>query len=30
MKILEKKLNGTFSSHDMFVMMANVQLKEGS
>jgi len=30
MKILEKKLNGTFSSHSMFVMMADVQLKEGA
>jgi len=29
-KILEKKLNGVFSSHDMFVMMADVQLKEGA
>jgi heme-degrading monooxygenase HmoA len=30
MKILEKKLNGAFSSHIMFVMMADVQLKEGA
>ncbi len=30
MKIIEKKLNGVFSSHDMFVMMADVQLKEGA
>ncbi len=30
MKILEKKLNGTFSSHSMFVMMADVSLKEGA
>jgi len=30
MKILEKKLNGTFSSHIMFVMIADVQLKEGA
>ena len=30
MKILEKKLNGTFSSHNMFVMIAEVQLKEGA
>ncbi len=30
MKILEKKLNGIFSSHSMFVMMADVQLKEGA
>ena len=30
MKILEKKLNGTFSSHNMFVMMADIQLKEGA
>jgi len=30
MKILEKKLNGTFSSHSMFVMIADVQLKEGA
>ena len=28
MKIIEKKLNGVFSSYDMFVMMADVQLKE--
>jgi heme-degrading monooxygenase HmoA len=27
---LEKKLNGYFSSHNMFVMMADVQLKEGA
>ena len=30
MKIIEKKLNGVFPSHDMFVMMADVQLKEGA
>jgi len=30
MKILEKKLNGTFSSHSMFVMIADVSLKEGA
>lgn len=30
MKILENKLNGDFSSHGMFVMMADVQLKEGA
>jgi len=30
MKILEKKLNGTFSSHIMFVMIADVLLKEGA
>lgn len=30
MKILEKKLNGIFSSHVMFVMMADIQLKEGA
>ncbi len=30
MKILEKKLNGTFSSHSMFVMIADVQLKDGA
>ena len=30
MKILETKLNGDFSSHGMFVMMADVQLKEGA
>jgi len=30
MKILEKKLNGSFSSHIMFVMIADVQLKEGA
>jgi heme-degrading monooxygenase HmoA len=30
MKIIEKKLNGVFSSHYMFVMMADVQLKEGA
>jgi heme-degrading monooxygenase HmoA len=30
MKILEKKLNGTFSSHNMFVMMADIELKEGA
>ncbi len=29
MVFLEKKLNGTFSSHSMFVMMADIQLKEG-
>jgi len=26
MKILEKKLNGTFSSHSMFVMIADVSI----
>ena len=30
MKIWEKKLNGAFSSHNMFVMMADIQLKEGA
>ncbi len=30
MKILEKKLNGNFSSHTMFVMIADVQLKDGA
>ncbi len=30
MIILEKKLNGIFSSHNMFVMMADVSLKEGT
>jgi len=30
LEILEKKLNGTFSSHSMFVMMADIQLKEGA
>ena len=30
MKIIEKKLNGVFHSHNMFVMMADVQLKEGA
>ncbi len=30
MKILEKKLNGTFSSHSMFVMIADISLKEGA
>jgi heme-degrading monooxygenase HmoA len=30
MKILEKKLNGNFSSHNMFVMMADIELKEGA
>ncbi len=30
MIILEKKLNGIFSSHSMFVMMADVSLKEGA
>ncbi len=30
MAFLEKKLNGTFSSHSMFVMMADIQLKEGA
>ena len=30
MKILEKKLNGIFYSHNMFVMIAEVQLKEGA
>ena len=29
MEILEKKLNGTFSSHSMFVMIADVSLKDG-
>ena len=29
MKILEKKLNGYFLNYDMFVMIADVQLKEG-
>ena len=27
---MEKKLNGFFSSHNMFVMIAEVQLKEGA
>ncbi len=30
MRIWEKKLNGIFSSHSMFVMMADVSLKEGA
>jgi heme-degrading monooxygenase HmoA len=30
MKILEKKLSGIFSSHSMFVMIADVSLKEGA
>ncbi len=30
MKIIEKKFNGDISSHNMFVMMADVQLKEGA
>jgi len=30
MRILEKKLNGTFPSHSMFVMIADVSLKEGA
>lgn len=30
MIFLEKKLNGYFCSHNMFVMMADVQLKEGA
>ncbi len=30
MKILEKKLNGYFSSHIMFVMIADIQLKDGA
>jgi len=30
MKILEKKLNGSFFSHNMFVMMADVQLNDGA
>ncbi len=30
MKILEKKLNGIFSSHGMFVMIAEISLKEGA
>ncbi|MDH3490238.1 MAG: antibiotic biosynthesis monooxygenase [Nitrosopumilus sp.] len=30
MKIIEKKLNGVFYSHGMFVMMADIQLKEGA
>ena len=30
MIILEKKLNGIFSSHNMFVMIADVSLKEGA
>ena len=30
MKIWEKKLSSIFSSHDMFVMMADIQLKEGA
>jgi len=30
MNIWEKKLNGNFSSHYMFVMIADVKLKEGA
>jgi len=30
MKIREKKLSGYFSSHVMFVMIADVQLKDGA
>lgn len=30
MKILEKKLNGCNFSHTMFVMIADIQLKEGA
>jgi len=30
MKIWEKKLSGIFSSHNMFVMMADIHLKEGA
>jgi hypothetical protein len=30
MKIFEKKLSGCFCSRDMFVMIADVQLKEGA
>ena len=30
MKILEKKLNGVFLNYDMFVMIADVQLKDGA
>lgn len=30
MIILERKLCGIFSSHSMFVMMADIQLKEGT
>ena len=30
MKILEKKLNGIFPSHSMFVMIAEISLKEGA
>ena len=30
MKIIEKKLNGVFYSRGMFVMMADIQLKEGA
>ena len=30
MNILEKKLNGNFSNYDMFVMIADVQLKDGA
>ena len=30
MKILEKKLNGDFVNYDMFVMIADVQLKDGA
>ena len=30
MKILEKKLNGDFVNFDMFVMIADVQLKDGA
>jgi len=29
-KILAKKFNGDISSHNMFVMMADVQLKDGA
>ena len=30
MEIFEKKLNGIFFSHNMFVMIADVQLKDGA
>ena len=30
MKIFEKKLNGIFPSYSMFVMMVDIQLKEGA
>jgi hypothetical protein len=30
LKIWEKKLNGYFPSHDMFVMIADIQLKDGA